>query len=60
MSMDFSLANPSLVAGVKPGTKVALEIVERKPGEWVVTRLRPLDGATAGPASKSPNAGAGR
>jgi multidrug efflux pump subunit AcrA (membrane-fusion protein) len=40
MTMDFTLANPSLVAGIKPGAAVAFEIVERKPGEWVVTRLQ--------------------
>ncbi|MDD5295398.1 MAG: efflux RND transporter periplasmic adaptor subunit [Rhodocyclaceae bacterium] len=40
MTMDFVLANPSLVAGVKPGAKIAIEIVERKPGEWVITSLK--------------------
>jgi Cu(I)/Ag(I) efflux system membrane fusion protein len=39
MTMDFPLANPSLVAGLKPGTKVSVEFVERKPGEWVITKL---------------------
>ena len=41
MKMDFALANPSLVAGVTPGTKVAIEFVERQPGEWVITALKP-------------------
>ena len=41
MTMDFALANASLVAGVKPGTAVAFEFVERKPGEWVVTSVKP-------------------
>ncbi|MBI4741886.1 MAG: efflux RND transporter periplasmic adaptor subunit [Betaproteobacteria bacterium] len=40
MKMDFVLANPALVEGVKPGTAVAIEFVERKPGEWVITALR--------------------
>ena len=41
MKMDFTLANPSLVDGVKPGISVAIEFVERQPGEWVITSLRP-------------------
>ncbi len=41
MTMDFALANSSLVAGLKPGTPVTFEIVERAPGEWVITRLQP-------------------
>ena len=39
MKMDFALANPSLVAGVKPGAAVEFEFVERGQGEWVVTSL---------------------
>ena len=42
MTMDFALANPALVQGLKPGAKVAIEIVERTPGEWVITSLKPL------------------
>jgi Cu(I)/Ag(I) efflux system membrane fusion protein len=42
MTMDFVLANPSLVAGIKPGAQIAIEIVERKPGEWVITSLKPV------------------
>ena len=41
MTMDFALANASLVAGVKPGTAIAFEFVERKPGEWVITAVKP-------------------
>ncbi len=40
MKMDFVLANPSLASGVKPGTGIAFEFVERAPGEWVITSLR--------------------
>ncbi len=43
MTMDFILANPSLVSSVKPGARIAIEIVERKPGEWVITSLKPRD-----------------
>ena len=39
MTMDFALANPSLVAGLKPGAKVSIEFVERQPGEWVITKI---------------------
>ena len=39
MKMDFVLANPALVAGVKPGAAVEFELVERGQGEWVVTSL---------------------
>jgi Cu(I)/Ag(I) efflux system membrane fusion protein len=39
MKMDFVLANPSLVAGVKPGAAVEFEFVERGQGEWVITSL---------------------
>ena len=39
MKMDFVLANAGLVAGLPPGTTVAIEFVERGPGEWVVTSL---------------------
>ena len=39
MTMEFTVANPSLLAGLKPGTPVTFELVERQPGEWVITRL---------------------
>jgi Cu(I)/Ag(I) efflux system membrane fusion protein len=38
--MDFELANASLATGIKPGSAVSFEIVERAPGEWVITRLQ--------------------
>ncbi|MCR4298094.1 MAG: efflux RND transporter periplasmic adaptor subunit [Gallionella sp.] len=40
MTMEFALANPSLVSNIKIGSAVTFEIVERKPGEWVITRLQ--------------------
>src|SRR5512135_1612111 len=40
MTMDFTLANSSLVAGIKPGSAISFEIVEREPGVWVITRLQ--------------------
>ncbi|HZV54238.1 MAG TPA: efflux RND transporter periplasmic adaptor subunit [Rhodocyclaceae bacterium] len=39
MTMEFVPANPALLAGVKPGTPIAFEFVERKPGEWVITKI---------------------
>ena len=49
MTMDFNAANPSLVAGIKPGARIAFEFVERKPGEYVITRIEPR--ASAKPAT---------
>ncbi len=40
MTMDFALANPSLASGIKPGTPITFEIVERKPDEWVITKMK--------------------
>lgn len=44
MTMDFALANSSLTAGIKPGSAISFEIVERTPGEWVITRLQAKNG----------------
>lgn len=51
MTMEFQVATPALLSGVKPGMSVSFEFVERKPGEWVVTTIKPL-------ASAAPNAAA--
>ncbi len=40
MTMDFKLANSSLAQGIKPGTAISFELVERKPGEYVITKLQ--------------------
>ncbi|MCX7163675.1 MAG: efflux RND transporter periplasmic adaptor subunit [Rhodocyclales bacterium] len=39
MTMDFMLANPSLAEKFKPGSAISIEFVERKPGEWVITKM---------------------
>jgi RND family efflux transporter MFP subunit len=39
MTMEFKVANASLLKGLKPGTPVTFEFVERQPGEWVITSL---------------------
>ena len=40
MTMDFALANPSLVTNVKAGSTIDFEIVERGEGEWGITKLK--------------------
>jgi Cu(I)/Ag(I) efflux system membrane fusion protein len=39
MTMEFIPANPALFSGVKPGSHITFEFVERNPGEWVVTKV---------------------
>lgn len=51
MTMEFTLANPGLLATLKPGTNVAFEFVERNQGEWVITKV---ERKAAGAASSSP------
>jgi len=48
MTMDFMLANPSLAQKIKPGNAVSIEFVERKPGEWVITKMDAAAQAGAG------------
>ncbi|HET7831613.1 MAG TPA: efflux RND transporter periplasmic adaptor subunit [Gallionella sp.] len=40
MTMDFALANSALATGIPPGSAITFEIVERKPGEWVITKMQ--------------------
>ena len=49
MTMDFPLANRSVAAGVKPGTPIEFEFVERKPGEYVITSLKAKSSARSNP-----------
>ena len=42
MTMEFKAANTSLFKDLKPGAKIAVEFVERQPGEWVITSVKPL------------------
>ena len=42
MTMEFKVANASLLKDLKPGAKIDVEFVERQPGEWVITRVKPL------------------
>ena len=41
MSMEFKLANNSMLNGLKPDTAVTFEFVERAQGEWVITSINP-------------------
>lgn len=39
MTMEFKVADNTLLDGLKPGANIAFELVERQPGEWVVTGI---------------------
>jgi Cu(I)/Ag(I) efflux system membrane fusion protein len=39
MTMEFVPANNAVAKAVKPGEAIRFEFVERKPGEWVVTKM---------------------
>jgi Cu(I)/Ag(I) efflux system membrane fusion protein len=43
MTMEFKTANAGLLKALKPGAKVDVEFVERQPGEWVITGVKPVD-----------------
>jgi Cu(I)/Ag(I) efflux system membrane fusion protein len=50
MTMEFIPANEAIAKAVPAGTAIRFEFVERKPGEWVVTRIEPASGAVSRPA----------
>jgi len=58
MTMEFKLANASLLAGVKPGARLSFEFVERAAGEWVITKVTPQAAAASAPATRAVPAGA--
>ncbi|MCU0939427.1 MAG: efflux RND transporter periplasmic adaptor subunit, partial [Burkholderiaceae bacterium] len=41
MTMEFAPANDAVAKAVPPDTPITFEFVERKPGEWVVTKIQP-------------------
>jgi len=57
MTMEFKIANESLQQALKPGAMVGVEFVERAPGEWVITRVKPMamgqEVATPAPAANA-------
>ena len=50
MSMEFKLANDALRNRLQPGAEIAFEFVERAPGEWVITSVKPVAKASAAAA----------
>lgn len=56
MSMEFQTANPALLSSIRVGMAVKFEFVERKAGEWVITRITPQQPANSGSAT-NPHAG---
>lgn len=58
MSMEFKVANVSLLQGIKPGATITFEFVERQAGEWVVTSILPVVlGPTAAKATSKSHSG---
>ena len=51
MTMEFKAANAALLQTLKPGAMVTVEFVERQPGEWVITSVKPMVMGAAAPAS---------
>jgi RND family efflux transporter MFP subunit len=49
MTMEFKAANAALLAGLKPGQAVTFEFVERQPGDYVVTSIKPTPRTGAAP-----------
>jgi Cu(I)/Ag(I) efflux system membrane fusion protein len=41
MTMAFKVANAGVLQGVTPGANVAFEFVERQPGDWIITSIKP-------------------
>ncbi len=48
MTMDFQVANDALLGQLKPGASISAEFVERKPGEYVITKITPAGNAAGG------------
>jgi len=54
MTMEFKAANPALLKSLQAGARLDFEFVERQPGEWVITSVKPAAAAAsaaAGPHS---------
>jgi RND family efflux transporter MFP subunit len=52
MTMEFVPANDAVAKSVQPGTPISFEFVERKPGEWVVTKVERAQAPAPGGAKK--------
>jgi Cu(I)/Ag(I) efflux system membrane fusion protein len=57
MTMEFKVANDSLLKDLKPAARVAFQFVERAPGEWMITEVKPV--AAGGTTAAAPNPHAG-
>ena len=60
MAMEFKVANSGLLKGLTPNSHVVVDLVERQPGDFVITGIRlkaasPSPGAPA--SSTNPHAG---
>jgi Cu(I)/Ag(I) efflux system membrane fusion protein len=55
MTMEFKVANTTLLTGLKPGAQVAFEFVERQPGEWVITSIKPAPAGKVKAAASPPD-----
>ncbi len=43
MIMDFRVADPALLHGLKPGQQVVFEIAEQSAGEYIIVHIHPVD-----------------
>ena len=59
MTMEFKVANAALLSGLKAGVSVAFEFVERQPGEWVITGIKPVGQSKVGASTPASNPHAG-
>jgi RND family efflux transporter MFP subunit len=59
MTMEFKVANESLLKDLKPGAAIAFELVEQQPGEWVITSIKPGASGAKGAGSNAANPHAG-
>jgi Cu(I)/Ag(I) efflux system membrane fusion protein len=57
MTMEFKVANESLLATLKPGSAVSFEFVERAPGEWLITKITPKAGASVAAGAPATHSG---
>ena len=49
MTMEFKVANSSLLSGLKPGMSLSFEFVERGQGECIITAIKPVTASAANP-----------
>jgi membrane fusion protein, copper/silver efflux system len=52
MTMDFRVENRKLLADVKPGQNLEIDLVQRAPGDFVITRIVPAGGKPAAAAEQ--------